>query len=301
MPDIALDFSSQHPDVSDLVAKGVKAILFYSRVSTPPRDYLESVIAAGIGALPIFETAATRSFGGFDAGSNDAAEAEGDLHRLGVPEGVRLYVNMADTPDVAGNEDMIRDYANGFAKSFPKKWRLGAYGPLGALRAAQRGSRRFDALWGVKTWHPDGSGNPNKNFAVWAKEPDVVLVQMANVAAPIGGTDANWIVKPDLGAWGGEDDMAISDEQMNTLGKWMQDQREVLLNVLIGDHDAAKDRAVLATWENDTRNQVISALASIKTTGGQLDAKALANAIADALGDGEAKKVADELAARLAN
>jgi hypothetical protein len=301
MPDIALDFSSQHPDVSDLVAKGVKAILFYSRVSTPPRDYLESVIAAGIGALPIFETAATRSFGGFDAGSNDAAEAEGDLHRLGVPEGVRLYVNMADTPDVAGNEDMIRDYANGFAKSFPKKWRLGAYGPLGALRAAQRGSRRFDALWGVETWHPDGSGNPNKNFAVWAKEPDVVLVQMANVAAPIGGTDANWIVKPDLGAWGGEDDMAISDEQMATLAQWMQDQRDVTLKVLIGDYNPMKDRAVLATWENDTRNQVISALASIKTTGGQLDAKALANAIADALGDGEAKKVADELAARLAN
>jgi hypothetical protein len=45
---------------------------------------------------------------------------------------------------------------------------------------------------------------------------------------------------------------------------------------------------------------VISALASIKA-GGPLDAKALANAIADALGDGEAKKVADELAARLAN
>ena len=33
--------------------------------------------------------------------------------------------------------------------------------------------------------------------------------------------------------------------------------------------------------------------------GGPLDAKALANAIADALGDNEAKKVADELAARL--
>ena len=62
MPDIELDFSHQHPDVNDLVANGVKAILFYSRVSTPPRRYIESVVAAGIGALPIFETDPTRSF-----------------------------------------------------------------------------------------------------------------------------------------------------------------------------------------------------------------------------------------------
>ena len=119
MPDIALDFSHQHPDVNELVANGVKAILFYSRVSTPPRHYIESVVAAGIGALPIFETDATRSFLGFNAGRDDAAAAEGDLRRIGVPEGVRLYVNMADTPNVKGNEDLIRDYANGFAQSFP--------------------------------------------------------------------------------------------------------------------------------------------------------------------------------------
>ncbi len=50
--------------------------------------------------------------------------------------------------------------------------------------------------------------------------------------------------------------------------------------------------------ENDTRSQVISALADIRTPG-PLDAEAPANAIADALGDNEAKKVADELAARL--
>jgi hypothetical protein len=298
MPDIALDFSHQHPDVNELVANGVKAILFYSRVSTPPRHYIESVVAAGIGALPIFETDATRSFLGFNAGRDDAAAAEGDLRRIGVPEGVRLYVNMADTPNVKGNEDLIRDYANGFAQSFPARWRLGAYGPLDALRAAQRGSQRFDALWGVETWHPRGSGNPKNNFDLWAKEPDVVLVQMANVAPPIGGTDANWIVTPELGAWGGDDDMAISDEQMQTLGQWMQDQRNVILKVLIGDNDPAKDKGVLAHWENDTRSQMISALASIRT-GGPLDAKALANAIADALGDNEAKKVADELAARL--
>ena len=124
MPDIALDFSHQHPDVNELVANGVKAILFYSRVSTPPRHYIESVVAAGIGALPIFETDATRSFLGFNAGRDDAAAAEGDLRRIGVPEGVRLYVNMADTPNVKGNEDLIRDYANGFAQSFPAKWRL---------------------------------------------------------------------------------------------------------------------------------------------------------------------------------
>jgi hypothetical protein len=80
----------------------------------------------------------------------------------------------------------------------------------------------------------------------------------------------------------------------------MQDQREVMLNVLIGEHDTKKDRGVLASWENDTRKQVVTALASIRA-GGPLDAKALANAIADALGDNEAKKVADELAARLAN
>jgi hypothetical protein len=85
---------------------------------------------------------------------------------------------------------------------------------------------------------------------------------------------------------------------MQTLGQWMQDQRNVILKVLIGENDPAKDKGVLAHWENDTRSQVISALASIRT-GGPLDAKALANAIADALGDNEAKKVADELAARL--
>ena len=99
------------------------------------------MVAAGIGALPIFETDATRSFLGFDAGRDDAAAAAGDLRRIGVPEGVRLYVNMADTPNVRGNEDLIRDYANGFAQSFPATWRLGAYGPLDALRALRSGNR----------------------------------------------------------------------------------------------------------------------------------------------------------------
>ena len=300
MPDIALDFSWQHPGVDELVANGVKAILFYSRVSTPPSDYIEAVLAAGIGALPIFETDATRSFLGFNAGREDAAEAAGDLSRIGVPEGVRLYVNMADTPSVAGNEALIRDYANGFAESFPGKWRLGTYGPLSALRAAQEGSRRFDALWGVETWHPRGSGDPTNNFAVWADEPDVVLVQMANVPPPISGTDANWIVKPDLGTWGGEDDMAISDEQMKTLAGWMQDQRDVILKVLIGTYNPISDRGVLAGWENDTRRQIIAALATLPATGA-LDPKTLANAIADAWVTMEAQKVADELAARLHN
>jgi hypothetical protein len=207
---------------------------------------------------------------------------------------------MADTPNVAGNEALIRDYANGFAEVFPGTWRLGAYGPLDALRAAQQGSHRFDALWGVETWHPRRSGNPTSNFAVWADEPDVVLVQMANVAAPIGGTDANWIVTHDLGAWGGENDMAISDEQMQTLASWMQDQRDLILKVLIGAYDASTDRGVLAGWENDTRTQIIAALATLPTRG-PLDPKALANAIADALGTTEAKKVADELVARLHN
>ena len=49
--------------------------------------------------------------------------------------------------------------------------------------------------------------------------------------------------------------MAISDEQMQTLGKWMQDQRNVILEVLIGKNDPLKDRGVLAHWENDTRSQ----------------------------------------------
>jgi hypothetical protein len=300
MPDIALDFSWQHPGVDELVANGVKAILFYSRVSTPPRDYIEAVLSAGIGALPIFETDATRSFQGGNAGREDAAAAEGDLRRLGVPDGVRLYVNMADTPNVAGNEALIRDYANGFAQAFPATWRLGAYGPLDALRAAQQGSHRFDALWGVETWHPRRSGDPTSNFAVWADEPDVVLVQMANVAPPIGGTDANWIVKPDLGAWGGTDDMAISDEQMKTLATWMQDQRDVILKVLIGTYNPLTDRGVLAGWETDTRTQIIAAFAALPSAG-PLDPKTMANAIADALGDTEAKKVADELVARLHN
>ena len=46
-------------------------------------------------------------------------------------------------------------------------------------------------------------------------------------------------------------------------GKWMQDQRNVILKVLIGEERSGEgSRGVLASWENDTRSQVISALAS---------------------------------------
>lgn len=299
MPDLALDFSAQHPPIAELTAHAVKAIMIYSRVSTPERGYLEQAVAAGIGICPVFETAATRSFGGYAAGQSDGNDAAGDLTRIGVPAGVRCYVNMADTPNVGGHETAIAGYARGFAETFPTAWQLGAYGPLDALRAAQRGSPRFDALWGVETWHPNSTGNPATNYAIWAREPAVVLVQMANVAPPIGGTDTNWIITPELGAWGGgEDDMAISDEQMGTLGKWMQDQREVMLNVLIGDHDTAKDKGVLAGWENDTRAHIIAALAKIPV--GAITPDAIAEALHDHLGDAIAGKVADALAARLA-
>ena len=115
---------------------------------------------------------------------------------------------MADTREVAGFEDLIAEYARGFAETFPAKWRLGAYGPIGSLRAAQRGSPRFDALWGVESWYPDagrpGNFTVDEHWAFWQKQRDVVLVQMANVPPPIAGTDTDWMVPgADLGAWGG--------------------------------------------------------------------------------------------------
>lgn len=200
MPDVALDFSWTHPDVAELVANEIKAILVYSRISTPDRAYLDAAVAAGVGVCPIFETAATRPWDGYSAGVADGDGAQGDLERIGVPDGVRLYVNMSDTPDVGGHEAAIAEYARGFAESFPGRWELGAYGPLDGLRAAQAGSARFDALWAVETWGAP-RGTPEEHFAFWQGEADVVLVQMANIPPPFAGTDTNWIIAP-IGAWG---------------------------------------------------------------------------------------------------
>ena len=208
MPDLVVDWGTDsRPSIADLVAAGVKAIMIYTRGSTPPRKYLEDVIAHGIGVCPIFETLGERANEGFDAGFADGGAAAWDLdHNIGdVPPGVRLFVNMGDTPTSVGFEAAIRGYTRGFAETFPTKWRLGAYGNLAALRAAQQGSARFDKLWAVETWYPHSSGVPRVNFEFWQGQSDVVLVQMANILPPtISNTDDDWLIPgASLEAWGG--------------------------------------------------------------------------------------------------
>ena len=111
--------------------------------------------------------------------------AEGDLYRIGIPEGVRLWVNMGDMPVVTGREHEIAEYARGFAESFPDRWLLGSYGPLAALRASQRGSGRFTALWGVETWGAPG-GTVEDHWRFWNDQPDVALVDVARLDAASG-------------------------------------------------------------------------------------------------------------------
>ena len=251
-------------------------------------DECQLIFANGLGVLPIYETAGDEAEHA-ERGAGDAREFVAILEALGCPAG--STVAMTDDHN-DGDTSQERGY---FAAAHPiiaaAGYELACYSGGNTIRDVI-GDGNAEVGWKVETWTQWG-------------DYDAQLVQLANskepqpAGIPQSAYDVNVVAHP-FPLWGREDDMAISDEQMATLGKWMQDQREVTLNVLIGAHDASKDRGVLAGWENDTRAAVTAAIAKIPTVAGQaLDPKALADAIATSLGDSEAKKVADELAARL--
>lgn len=208
MPDTYYDFSWVHPSIDELAAHDAKGILVYITpnpsgiFNIPEQSYLEECVRRGITVSPIFETSGTRADAGYQAGRDDGDAAVGWMERVGIPDGVRLWLNVGDTP-VSNDVQAIGNYCAGFCETFPGRWQVGAYGNHAALYAAQYSAPRIDKLWAVETWGPP-AGSVDDHWQWWLGQPQVVLMQIANFHT-IDGTDDNWLVPGrNLDAWGVE-------------------------------------------------------------------------------------------------
>jgi hypothetical protein len=250
------DYSWSHPDPYAMKSvPGCAGVVRYlsgggSKDITP--DEIRRLQSVGLWISLVWETTASREEHGYPAGVEDGRRASAQAEELGAPHGMVIWF-ADDNNDADPSQEA--EYLDG-ARMTCRNYEVGQYGNgLVVQHAIDTGGYG----WRVETWRPGDSPNPH-------------MIQLANTKRPhIPGTPESWydtnIVNKPFPMWGPngvvEDDMAISDEQMQTLGKWMQDQRDLTLKVLIGDHDPATDRGVLASWETDTRRELVTAITKI--------------------------------------
>lgn len=191
MPDLALDFAFARPDPQELLDVDCKVILVYTGSGRPSKDYIDSVLAAGIGVCFIQESSPSRSWdSGHAGGVVDARFADGRVDQFGYPDDAVIYYAVSDNnagfPGQA-QAPAITEYARGIGET-TRRPKFGVYGNRVAVDAAKAGHEKCDRSWVPSTWGADHSD---------------VLHQMANIAAPLDATDTNHVVHAveDLGAW----------------------------------------------------------------------------------------------------
>lgn len=222
----AVDLSSEAADpaeADELVAAGASGALVYSGRDRPGDDQLARFAAAGLAVAWIFESSPTRAYDGYPAGV-----ADGQQHETRVPPGALTYVNAADTPNINGHEHQVADYFRGWGDT-TREPLFGAYGSAAALRAAQSGSSKVQRLWGVETWIDGSTGNWAHNLDLW-RSFGAHLVQLANVASPVPGTDRDEILSP---LWASQDPPRR---------KWDR------MEILVGKRTKGPTAGTLETW-----------------------------------------------------
>lgn len=186
---VAVDFSWVRPDPAVVAGQGLGALVYdktFSFTQSAPEVYRQTLEAAGVRTAGIHEEDGLEAFSGYDRGCFAARRADATF-----APGTVVYYNMGDTPNVAGHEGQITEFARGVGDT-TREPIFGAYGHILALRAAQAGSPKVQRLWGVETWHPyvHGNGNP-ENIDIWRNE-GVDLLQMVG-DGPLPGTDRNLV------------------------------------------------------------------------------------------------------------
>lgn len=199
----AVDFSFARPNPADLAAAGYLGALRYlaplpnAKVITG--DEIASLHANDLAVGFVWESGASRSGQGQDAGTADATTANVQADSLGVPDTVTLYFAV----DFDADPITIDPYFRGVKGA--SKRPVGVYGSFRVVE------HLLDAGLVVKAWQT----------AAWSHgqhSARAVLFQRADPAAnPPPGCDVNDILQDDWGQWPANGGTVFTPEQEQLL------------------------------------------------------------------------------------
>lgn len=189
MSKIAIDIAWARPTVAQILATGAVGVLrYFSTDSTKNLTAAEVTAyhAAGLGVADVWETTATRSTQGYQAGVDDANLAEGQRAADGLPAGSPIYFATDTDTDWASVADYYRgthDVLGNLTSGVP---RTSVYGGIRVINGAYGAGYRI--LWQTDAW----SGGQLSPHAVLYQGGGTVLG---------GNADINQILAADWGQY----------------------------------------------------------------------------------------------------
>lgn len=234
------------------------------RLERPELDLLH---AAGLAVGVVWETTASRSGQGRDAGRADAVEANRQAGDLGFPMDRPIFYAV----DFDADPNTVAPYFAGCADVGGRP--VGVYGSYRIVEALG-----LDWCWQCAAWSGNGQGSGG---SIQGRRLSRRARLFQRVGYVLGDTcDVNDMLADDWGGWHPdhpstpqEDD--VTPEQMDTLGRWMQEQAA---NVIASTN--AKIDAL--AWGIVAGNvKVLEAVNKAAAGGGQVDVDAIAAEVAD--------------------
>ncbi|HZZ44612.1 MAG TPA: glycoside hydrolase domain-containing protein [Tepidisphaeraceae bacterium] len=185
-----VDYSSTRPAPTALKNAGYS---FAVRYVSPPGNAKnitssesQSLQAAGVDIILVFESTANRMLDGYAAGVADANTAVSGATAAGAPQDFFCYF-ACDFDAQPSDQTAINAYLNGAASVLGVN-RVGFYGGYGPLK------RVLDSGTATKGWQTSSWSNGNI-------DPRISLFQNNNVAAAISGCDLDYGYGTNLGQW----------------------------------------------------------------------------------------------------
>jgi Domain of unknown function (DUF1906) len=293
-----VDYAWGRPGVAALKRVGTAFVCRYLSHDATGKNLTraesEELSGAGLWLVVVWESTAARALQGNAAGVADAKAAATQAASCGMPDDRPIYFAV-DWDASSSQQGSINAYLDGAASVLGRD-RVGLYAGYGPI------SRAFNAGKITFGWQTYGWSGSN-----W--DARAQLQQYSNDHTINGvSCDYDRATHDDYGQWKvGESPMALTADDINKLWNWdgipapdgsKTNPTWKPSSVLI-DIDK-RLMALQAAVAKVPTTQVDPAAVAKQVLAG-LDAKAIADAVTAALPADEAKKVADELAARLAS
>jgi len=222
-----VDYSAGVPSVAALKAANVAYVCRYISPGTRRKDLTraeaDTMRAAGIGVVTVYEDTVGDARAGRDGGRANAAFARDELARLGAPPDAPCY--FAVDYDARGELDTALAYIRGAADVLGRA-RTGVYGSFYVVKAClDTGVCRYGwqtLAWSERQWDPRAH------------------LQQHLGQTTIGGVlcDRDYATQPDYGQWDyQEDDMPLSAEDLKAIDQLIRARVDAAVGLLIRGDD----------------------------------------------------------------
>jgi hypothetical protein len=286
-----IDYAWNGPSIETMKAAKVRFACRYLS-HTPGKnltpDEAKRLSANDIDIVVVWETTANRALSGRDGGKVDALNADAQAHACGMPADRPIYFAV-DWDAVASQQDEINAYLDGAASVLGRD-RVGLYAGFYPIK------RAFDAgkiKYGWQTYAWSGG-----------KWDSRAQLQQYRNGVNLGGSDVDYdrAMDADFGQWKVGENMAFTDADVQKL---LRSSYNASGDKVGESLQAAKNFAEFGRPKlEDLDKDVAAVKAKVDSLGtgvpATVDIDALATAVAAKLATDLADKVADLLAARLA-